>query len=373
MDGPPTVLIIDDEPGVRESLRAILAKECAVYTAASGEEALAVIESAPVDVITLDLKMPGLGGISVLERIRAHDQDIEALIITGYSSLDSAIEGIRLRVFDYVSKPFDVEHVRGLVRQAVARHRAVRRLRNARQELFAKLNDAFRTPLDVILRQNEILREGAIDRLTDEQQQALDRICSNSTALVNYLEGIFYLSDLESGELTFVPQRVRMADVFTQVCRDFQPAAAAKGLTVASSGPPELVVETDRHALVKLLGVLVDNAIKFTKHGEVTISACAEGPAGPVAIAVRDTGIGAQLEHIQEVLAEPRVRGRRSRRRQSGIGLGLHIARAIARHLGAALDVTSEPERGTVFRLTLPACRQMPGHASAATGMRASP
>ena len=86
-----------------------------------------VLAAAGMHVVTLDLRMPGLGGIGVLERIKAHGPDIEALIISGYNSFDSAVDGMRLRAFDYVSKPFDIEHVRDLVRRAVDRRRAVRR------------------------------------------------------------------------------------------------------------------------------------------------------------------------------------------------------------------------------------------------------
>src|SRR5439155_8993123 len=81
MNERPRLLIVDDERGVRESLRAILQGECEVLTASSGDEALAIVGREPVDVLTLDLKMPGLGGIGVLERIKEIDPDIEVLII----------------------------------------------------------------------------------------------------------------------------------------------------------------------------------------------------------------------------------------------------------------------------------------------------
>src|SRR5262245_40434258 len=91
----PRVLIVDDELGVRESLRAILGKDCEVFTASSGDDALSLLAHEPMDLVTLDLRMPGLGGIAVLERIKKIDPEVEALIITGYGSLDTAIQGLR--------------------------------------------------------------------------------------------------------------------------------------------------------------------------------------------------------------------------------------------------------------------------------------
>jgi len=197
MNGATTVLVIDDEAGVRESLRTILSGECTVHTAATGTEALGLIETTPIDVVTLDLRMPGIGGIGLLERIKAHDQDIEVLIITGYSSFDSAIDGIRLRAFDYVSKPFDIEHVRGLVRSAAARARRVRRLRQAGQEFLANLNETLGASLNTIIGCTQALRADASHNLSDEQRLLLDQISNNSSDLLKQLEEFRFLSDLE--------------------------------------------------------------------------------------------------------------------------------------------------------------------------------
>src|SRR5438067_11124877 len=95
------VLVVDDEMGVRESLRAILHGECEVVTAASGEAALEVMARDPIVVMTLELKMPGPGGIGVLELAKQIDTDLEVLIITGYDSLYTAVQGLRLRAFTY--------------------------------------------------------------------------------------------------------------------------------------------------------------------------------------------------------------------------------------------------------------------------------
>src|SRR5437867_4155494 len=131
------VLVVDDEMGVRESLRAILQGECEVVTASSGEAALDAIARDPVDVMTLDLRMPGLGGIGVLERAKQVDPDLEVLIITGYGSLDTAVQGLRLRAFDYLSKPFDSAQVRRLVARATARRAAVRRMKTLPEQLLS--------------------------------------------------------------------------------------------------------------------------------------------------------------------------------------------------------------------------------------------
>lgn len=116
-----TVLVVDDELGPRESLRMILKPSYEVLTADSGAKALEVVRERPVDLVTLDLKMPGLSGNEVLEGIKAFDPRIEVVIITGYGSLKSATEAIRHGVADYIAKPFNVAEIVSVVDRTVAR------------------------------------------------------------------------------------------------------------------------------------------------------------------------------------------------------------------------------------------------------------
>jgi FixJ family two-component response regulator len=121
--GQNAVLVVDDEPGVRDSLRFLLSPSYRVRTVASGEEALEALRTEPIDVILLDLTMPGIGGVETLGRIREIDQAVEVVIITGYFSYQSAVEALRLRAFDYITKPLDSGRVQSVVHRAHASRR----------------------------------------------------------------------------------------------------------------------------------------------------------------------------------------------------------------------------------------------------------
>lgn len=121
--GQSAVLVVDDEPGVRESLRFLLSPSYRVRTVSSGEEALEALRTAPIDVVLLDLTMPGIGGVETLGRIREIDHAVEVVIITGYFSYQSAVEALRLRAFDYITKPLDSGRVQSVVRRAEASRR----------------------------------------------------------------------------------------------------------------------------------------------------------------------------------------------------------------------------------------------------------
>ncbi|OGP95466.1 MAG: hypothetical protein A2157_05785 [Deltaproteobacteria bacterium RBG_16_47_11] len=115
----PNVLIVDDEIGPRESLRMILKPHYNVYCAEDGYAAIQILKEIEMDVITLDLKMPGMSGIETLKQIRGIDSNVMIIIITGFGTLQSAIEAIHHGVYDYIAKPFNVKEIMGIIEKAV--------------------------------------------------------------------------------------------------------------------------------------------------------------------------------------------------------------------------------------------------------------
>ncbi len=130
-----TVLVVDDERGPRESLRMILSPVYRVLAVASGSEAIEVLRTTPVDVVTLDLAMPGLRGAELIRLVRGEFPDVELIVITGHGTLESATEGIRWGISDYLQKPFDVMQVTASVYRALARRRGRTRLVGFLEEL----------------------------------------------------------------------------------------------------------------------------------------------------------------------------------------------------------------------------------------------
>jgi DNA-binding NtrC family response regulator len=102
-----SILIVDDEFGVRESLKMILKPIYSVHTAADGKEALQCLQKEKIDLVTLDLKMPGLSGFEVLGEIKKNHPNIEAIVITAYGTGENAMEAIRCGA-EFITKPFNV-------------------------------------------------------------------------------------------------------------------------------------------------------------------------------------------------------------------------------------------------------------------------
>jgi len=118
-----SVLVVDDELGPRESLRMILRPLYEVKTASTGQEALQYIQQEKIDLITLDLKMPGISGMDVLREIKKMKLDVPVIIITAFGTLTNAHEAIRFGAVDFISKPYNATDILSIVRRTVEQKR----------------------------------------------------------------------------------------------------------------------------------------------------------------------------------------------------------------------------------------------------------
>ncbi|MBI4590011.1 MAG: sigma-54-dependent Fis family transcriptional regulator [Candidatus Rokubacteria bacterium] len=131
----PVVLTVDDELGVRESIRQILQDECNILEATEGRSALAQLQSREVDLVLLDVRLPGESGIEILERIKALEDSLEVILVTAVKDVRTAVEAIKRGAYDYVTKPFDVDEMLALVRRALDKRALQREVLYLRSEL----------------------------------------------------------------------------------------------------------------------------------------------------------------------------------------------------------------------------------------------
>ncbi|MBX3027525.1 sigma-54-dependent Fis family transcriptional regulator [bacterium] len=131
----PRVLIVDDEPSVRESLRLILKDRYALTLADTGDAAMAALDQHAFDVVLLDILMPGLDGLEVLERVRARSVGPQVIMLTATKTVKTAVRAMRLGAFDYVTKPFDVDELMIIVERAVQASALVQEVNALRSEV----------------------------------------------------------------------------------------------------------------------------------------------------------------------------------------------------------------------------------------------
>jgi len=136
-----TVLVVDDEEGVRASVRAILEETCDVLEAGNGAQALEVMKTHEIDLVMLDQRMPGEAGIDVLPRIKAADPSTVVVIATAVRELRTAVEALKRGAYDYLTKPFDVDDILMLAQRAIDKRALEREVVGLRSALSGSLSD----------------------------------------------------------------------------------------------------------------------------------------------------------------------------------------------------------------------------------------
>jgi len=129
------VLIVDDEPGIRESLRLTLRDEYDLMLAESGEEALRAAQSSRPDVVLLDIVMPGMDGLAALERLKAFDPCLPVIMVTATKTIKTAVTAIKLGAYDYIQKPFEIEDLRIILNNATRSAALEREVEELRAEV----------------------------------------------------------------------------------------------------------------------------------------------------------------------------------------------------------------------------------------------
>ncbi len=130
-----TILVVDDDVGVRESFEAVLAKDYDLLFATQGAEVLRILTGRDVNLVLLDVRMPGMDGIEVLRRIKELNEQTDVIVITAVKSLKTAVEAIKLGAFDYITKPFDIHEILALIKRVVEKQELLKEVMYLRSEV----------------------------------------------------------------------------------------------------------------------------------------------------------------------------------------------------------------------------------------------
>jgi len=227
----------------------------------------------------------------------------------------------------------------------------LKKLEQVRKDFVANVSHELKTPITAIQGFAETLLAGALDD-RDHARTFLETIRSNSERINRLVDDLMTLSKIELGVIAVEKSDVSVDDVADAVLVLFRDRAAKKGLSLATAIPHDLgMVRADRDRLVQIVTNLVDNAIKFTDAGGVTIGAADEN--GRITLFVKDTGAGIPEKHLSR-LGERFYRVDTARSRQmGGTGLGLAIVKHLVKAHGWEMQIESSLGKGTTVRIFL--------------------
>ncbi len=222
------------------------------------------------------------------------------------------------------------------------------------QRLVAMSHD-IRTPIQTIVLVAEMMRHaGENPALANRVPQMAQQLQANAATLVSMASGLLDLAQFDAGHYSLKESNFALGELVTAKCRELDALAQTKSLSLIAHTPAApLWVRSDRHKVDRVLANLIGNAIKFTAHGSVTVSAGVNTTGSPV-VHVADTGCGIEPDALDRIFEEFTQASSITPGTESGWGLGLAISRRFAKALGATIDVSSELGHGSTFTLTLP-------------------
>ena len=254
---------------------------------------------------------------------------------------------------------------RSSIRDIDERKRMEKELRNlrkraesaviARSELLANVSHELRSPAHCISGFAELLE---VSNLDAQQRRYVELIREQCAAMQRQVDDLLHLAALEAGGLNLEREPVELVTLVSSLVESAAPAAQAKGLSLElDHEPAPSWVEADAPRIQQILRNLLDNAIKFTERGTVSLrmrTTLKERGVRFAQFEVVDTGIGMNLEEARRVLAPFEQADGSTRRRHGGVGLGLAIAHRLTTHMGGTLEISSALGEGTTVRVGLP-------------------
>jgi signal transduction histidine kinase len=397
-----TLLIVDDEEGPRQSLRVVFKEEYNLLMASNGRDAIELARNNRINAAVLDIRMTGMSGTEVLEKIKAIQPSIEVIMLTAYETVDTVRQALRLGACDYLNKPFDVATIRKAVSTAMERHSFADAIRSnneklaalqvelqdqklqeeivrTRGEIYASIIHDINGPLTIISGFIQIInqRMGDSDRLEGEDMDMVkDRLKRITRQVSNCIEiSHRYLSFMRQQPTALAPVSVKQ---ILEDLRELLNGHPSKGLNTLKvhvlAQDVELQINgTDLIQILLNLAInalqcspdphLVDIAGKLLETG-VDFSSMHDGPADRILygqgfvntppllqLSVRDDGPGIPAEVLPKVF-QPYFT---TKAPGKGTGLGLAIVHRLLKEARGCLHVHSKPGEGTTFNIYLPA------------------
>ncbi len=373
------ILVVEDDLGSRLTLSGIL--EDAGYDVTGvdkGAEALEVIKDGNFNVIIADIKLPDVGGMSILELAKEINPDVAVIIMTGYASIETAVNAVNEGAYAYFVKPINMDEMKTTIVNALRQQRlsrenkrlvddlqrsnkllfeANRQLRaatEAKSAFLAHMSHELRTPLNAIIGFSDLLLGGVAGEINNQQRQCLEDILSSGKHLLSLINDILDLSKVEAGKMDIRPESLRLADVVDDAVTTVKPMVNESkhelAISIAEDLPP---VYGDRNRLKQILLNLLSNAIKFTPDGgKLYLETSGNGDFCRVSMV--DNGIGIRKED-QTCIFEPFTQlDTQPGERKQGTGLGLALTKQLVELLGGKIWVESEYGKGSQFNFIIP-------------------
>ncbi len=231
---------------------------------------------------------------------------------------------------------------------------ALEKSNKVKDEFLSVISHELRTPLNVIKGYTEMLREGLLGEINGAQKNALAATMRNVVDLLRVINSVLQVTLIQADAVSVLTHEFNLRDFIETLRSDYNGTVAGSVNLQWEYSSDLPLVKTDNEKLKAILQNLIDNAIKFTEKGSVTIAVTVEREANKAVFTIIDTGIGIPKERLPFIFDMFKQADSSNTRRYGGVGLGLYISKKLTEILGGAIELQSEPGKGSVFTVTVP-------------------
>ncbi len=361
----PKILVIDDEEIVRESCLRILEKQdYQVRTAEDGIKGLEILQEYQPDLVLVDLKMPGMSGFEVLESIFTFDATIVTIVITGFATVDSAVEAMKKGTYDFIPKPFQPDELRLVIHRGLERRKLVLEtiaLRNEkemlREHFAAIVSHELKSPLGAVQQNLYVLAEDLDQKLSESQKEKVQRLQKRIQDLIKLINTWLRVISVDIDNIQDQFQQISLNPIIEQAIEIIEPHTVRKDIKISLKVQDQISeIEGDEGTLTEAIVNLLTNAVKYSKiGGKIEISTQQNGDN--VQISVSDDGVGIAEDNISFIFSDF-YRGNNLPEGERSSGVGLSITKRIIEAHHGSIHVESELGKGSVFTINLPISEQ---------------
>jgi two-component system sensor histidine kinase/response regulator len=357
----PKILIIDDEEVVLDSCSLILeGGDYSVTTASNGALGLKQVEDVQPDLVFIDLKMPGIPGIEVLEKITELNPTIVSIVITGYATVTSAVEAMKKGAYDFLPKPFTPDEFRIITKRGLERRKlmleaiALRKEKEMLRENFAAIvSHELKSPLGAIQQNLYAMSAELAGTLTENQLAKIDRMKTRIDDLLKLINSWLRVYSVDITKIKDNLTTISVTSLISKAVETIEPHAVRKDISVVQSVDENLKsIDGDEVSLVEALVNIIGNAVKYSFPGSTIIVKATEKEQN-IEISIIDSGVGIQEADLPYVLSDF-FRGKTDQRDTESHGIGLTISKRIIEAHNGSISVSSKPNEGTTFIITIP-------------------
>jgi FixJ family two-component response regulator len=268
-----TILIIDDEEIVQNSCADILTSDnYRILTASDGYTGLMKVKEIKPDLVFVDLKIPNISGIEVLERIYNLDPTVIIIVITGYPTVSSAIEAMKKGAYDFLPKPFTPEELRLIAKRGLEKKRLlsetinVRREKELIRENFTNIvAHELRTPISAVQQNILILLKGIVGDLNPKQVKILERMKGRIAELLQMINTWLEISSVNIYKMRERFKAVSIPQLVEKIVEVLKSKASVKDIEIVTNISVLIhPVYGDKGTLTEALTNIVDNALKYS-------------------------------------------------------------------------------------------------------------